>query len=304
MAPNRERSRDRCGATNGYVLLLSTSLKNAGNGTMSTQNETEKVTILDLKKLKKNGEKITSLTAYDAGFATVLDNAGIDFILVGDSLGMVVQGRTTTIPVTIDEIIYHTQLVVRGSQRAMVMADMPFMSYSSPRDCLHNAARLMKEGGAEIVKLEWGELEISMVSRLTECGIPVCAHLGLTPQAIHKFGAYKVQGRQDDSAKKMIDDALALEEAGADVILLECVPMELAATITGNATVPVIGIGAGAAVDGQILVLYDILDIWPGKRTRFSKNYMAQAGSIQGAVEAYVDEVKAVTFPTAEYSFK
>ncbi|MDA0824014.1 MAG: 3-methyl-2-oxobutanoate hydroxymethyltransferase [Proteobacteria bacterium] len=271
---------------------------------MSAQNDIKKVTLLDLQKQKKAGTKIASLTAYDAGFATVLDNAGIDFILVGDSLGMVVQGRETTIPVTIEDMIYHTQLVVRGCRRAMVMADMPFMSYSSAQDCMHNAARLMKEGGAEIVKLEWGELEISMVSRLTDCGIPVCAHLGLTPQAIHKFGAYRVQGREDDAAKKMIDDAIALEEAGADILLLECVPMALAAEITRNASVPVIGIGAGADVDGQILVLYDILDIWPGKRTRFSKNYMAQAGSIQGAVESFVNEVKQEQFPTPEYSFE
>lgn len=271
---------------------------------MSAQNDVKRVTILDLKRLKQTGEKIASLTAYDAGFATVLDNAGIDFILVGDSVGMVVQGRSTTIPVTIDEMVYHTQLVVRGAERAMVMADMPFMSYSSAHDCLHNAARLMKEGGAEIVKLEWGALEIPMVSRLTECGIPVCAHLGLTPQTIHKFGAYRVQGREENMAKKMVDDALALEEAGADILLLECVPMQLAAEITQNASVPVIGIGAGPDVDGQILVLYDILDIWPGKRTRFSKNYMAQAGSIQGAVEAYVGEVKEMRFPTAEFSFE
>jgi 3-methyl-2-oxobutanoate hydroxymethyltransferase len=271
---------------------------------MSAQNDVKKVSLLDLKKFKETGEKIASLTGYDAGFATVLDNAGMDFILVGDSLGMVVQGRETTIPVTIDEMIYHTQMVVRGTQRALVMADMPFMSYSSADDCLNNAARLMKEGGAEIVKLEWGALETSMVSRLTECGIPVCAHLGLTPQAIYKVGAYRVQGRADDSAKKMIDDAHALEDAGADVLLLECVPMQLAAEITRNAGVPVIGIGAGPDVDGQILVLYDILDIWPGKRTCFSKNYMVGRDSIQGAIEAYVSEVKEKHFPTAEYSFE
>lgn len=270
---------------------------------MSTQTEIKKVTTLGLKRLKEAGEKIASLTAYDAGFATVLDNAGMDFILVGDSVGMVVQGHETTIPVTIDEMIYHTQMVVRGANRAMIMADMPFMSYSSADDCLRNAARLMKEGGAEVVKLEWGALEIPMVSRLTECGIPVCAHLGLTPQAIHKYGAYRVQGREDDTARKMIDDARELEAAGADLLLLECVPMQLAAEITRNAQVPVIGIGAGPDVDGQILVLYDILDIWPGKRTRFSKNYMEQVGSIQGAVETYVQEVKSATFPTAEYSF-
>ncbi|HCU90461.1 MAG TPA: 3-methyl-2-oxobutanoate hydroxymethyltransferase [Gammaproteobacteria bacterium] len=271
---------------------------------MSAQNDSKKVTLRDLNALKNSGTKIASLTAYDAGFAAMLDKSGMDFILVGDSLGMVVQGRETTIPVTIDEIIYHTQMVVRGTERAMVMADLPFMSYSCAKDCLNNAARLMKEGGAEIVKLEWGALEISMVSRLTECGIPVCAHLGLTPQAIYKYGAYRVQGREEKTAKQMIDDARALEEAGADMLLLECVPTNLAAKITKNAGVPVIGIGAGPKVDGQILVLYDILDIWPGKRTRFSKNYMAEGGTIQKAVESFVTDVKMCRFPTAEYSFE
>ena len=263
----------------------------------------KKVTTQTLRQLKRDGEKIASLTAYDAAFARVLDRAGCDFILVGDSVGMVVQGQATTIPVTVDDIIYHTQLVARGVERALIMADMPFMSYHSPAECLHNAARLMKEGGAEVVKLEWGALQLDMVSRLTECGIPVCAHLGLTPQAIHKIGAYRVQGREHDTALKMIDDARALEAAGADLLLLECVPMELAATITRNATVPVIGIGAGPSVDGQILVLYDILDIAPGKRTRFSKNYMAGVNSIHEAIEAFVQDVKALRFPTAEFGF-
>ncbi len=272
---------------------------------MSAQNENpEKVTNRTLRMMKDQGERIASMTAYDAAFAAVLDEAGIDFILVGDSLGMVVQGRATTIPVTVDEIIYHTQLVSRGVKRAMLMADMPFMSYASPHECLKNAARMMKEGGAEIVKLEWGELEIDMVRRLTECGVPVCAHLGLTPQAIHKYGGYRVQGREEKAAQKMKEDALALEEAGADILLLECVPIDLARDITAQSTVPVIGIGAGPHCDGQILVLYDVLDIAPGKRTRFSKNFMAQEGSIHGALKTYVDEVKAGTFPTEEYAFK
>lgn len=272
---------------------------------MSSHNENvAKVTNRTLGLMKEQGEKIASMTAYDAAFAAVLDRAGIDFILVGDSVGMVVQGRSTTVPVTVDEIIYHTQLVSRGIERAMLMADMPFMSYASPQDCLKNAARLMKEGGAEIVKLEWGELEIDMVRRLTECGIPVCAHLGLTPQAIHKYGGYRVQGREEKAAQKMKDDALELEQAGADIILLECVPIDLAADITAQSTVPVIGIGAGPHCDGQILVLYDVLDIAPGKRTRFSKNYMEQEGSIHGALKTYVDEVKNGSFPTEEYAFK
>ena len=262
-----------------------------------------RITTRSLRQMKAEGEKIASLTAYDAAFARVLDEAGMDFILVGDSLGMVVQGLATTIPVTMDEMVYHTQLVARGIKRAMLMADMPFMSYASGEDCLRNAARLMKEGGAEIVKLEWGELEIDMVARLTECGIPVCAHLGLTPQAVHKFGGFRVQGREEAAARKMKEDALALEQAGADLLLLECVPMPLAAAITAAASVPVIGIGAGPEVDGQILVLYDVLDIAPGKRTRFSKNYMAGASSIHVAIETYVREVKAKAFPTAEYGF-
>lgn len=272
---------------------------------MSAQNDNAgKVTNRTLRLMKEQGERIASMTAYDAAFAAILDRAGIDFILVGDSLGMVVQGQNTTVPVTVDEIIYHTQLVGRGINRAMLMADMPFMSYASPADCLKNAARMMKEGGAEIVKLEWGELEIDMVRRLTECGIPVCAHLGLTPQAIHKYGGYRVQGREQHAAQKMQDDALALEEAGADIILLECVPIDLAAAITANSGVPVIGIGAGPHCDGQILVLYDALDIAPGKRTRFSKNFMEQEGSIHGALETYVREVKDGTFPTEEYAFR
>lgn len=271
---------------------------------MSAQHQSaRKVTVQTLKQMKGTGTPIVSLTAYDAAFARVLDDAGCDFLLVGDSVGMVVQGQATTIPVSVEDIIYHTRMVARGVQRALVMADMPFMSYSSPEDCLHNAARLMKEGGAEMVKLEWGALQLGMVTRLTECGIPVCAHLGLTPQAIHKIGAYRVQGREHATAEKMLADAAALEAAGADMLLLECVPMALAAQITARASVPVIGIGAGPDVDGQILVLYDILDIAPGKRTRFSKNYMEGAHSIQAAAQRYVEEVRARQFPTPDFAF-
>ncbi len=263
-----------------------------------------KVTNATLKLMKQNGDKIAALTAYDAAFASVLDKSGIDFVLVGDSVGMVVQGRETTIAVTVEEIIYHTQLVSRGLPRALLMSDMPFMSYSSAKDCLSNAARIMKEGGAAMVKLEWGELEIDMVRRLTECGVPVCAHLGLTPQAIHKYGGYKVQGREAGAADQMMEDALSLQDAGADLLLLECVPTNLGREITESAKVPVIGIGAGPDVDGQILVLYDVLDIAPGKRTRFSKNYMEGSDSIQNAIKQYVIEVKNGLFPTDEYSFK
>lgn len=271
---------------------------------MSAQNQTKSVTIATLQKKKAEGEPFSCLTAYDSAFATVLENAGIDVVLVGDSVGMVVQGRDTTIPVTLDEMIYHSQIVARGMKRPMLMADMPFMSYSTPKECLTNAAKLMKEGGAHIVKLEWGELQLDMVERLSECGVPVCAHLGLTPQAVYKIGGYRVQGRDDKTAERLREDALKLEAAGADILLLECVPMKLAAEVTKSAKIPVIGIGAGPDCDGQILVLYDILDIAPGKRTRFSKNYMQGAGSIESAVRSYVEEVESGTFPTAEYAFE
>ena len=271
---------------------------------MSAQTQAKSVTVATLQKMKAEGKPFSCLTAYDAAFATVLENAGIDVVLVGDSVGMVVQGRDTTIPVTLDEMIYHSQMVARGMQRPMLMVDMPFMSYSTPDECLRNAAKLMKDGGAHIVKLEWGELQLDMVKRLSECGVPVCAHLGLTPQAVFKIGGYRVQGRDDETAARLREDALELEAAGADILLLECVPMALAAEVTKAANIPVIGIGAGPDCDGQILVLYDILDIAPGKRTRFSKNYMQGQESIEGAVRKYVEEVESGTFPTAEYSFE
>ncbi|MDO6462279.1 3-methyl-2-oxobutanoate hydroxymethyltransferase [Granulosicoccaceae sp. 1_MG-2023] len=272
---------------------------------MSSQaTPTGRVTVKTLRKYKAGGEKFSSLTAYDASFAAVVEEAGVDVILVGDSLGMVVQGEETTIPVTVDDMIYHSRIVRRGLQRAMLMVDLPFMSYSTPEQALHNAARLMKEGGAEVIKLEWGELQLDMVRRFTECGIPVCAHLGLTPQAYFKMGGYRVQGRDDVTAEHMLADAKALEEAGADILLLECVPSALARMITESVSVPVIGIGAGADTDGQILVLYDILDIAPGKRTRFSKNYMEGSGSILEAIRRYDEEVRARTFPAPEHSFE
>ncbi|MEM7293523.1 MAG: 3-methyl-2-oxobutanoate hydroxymethyltransferase [Pseudomonadota bacterium] len=271
---------------------------------MSTQTDTSAtVTLATLRASKEEGRKIPCLTAYDAAFGAVLDNAGVDIVLVGDSLGMVVQGRSSTIPVTMDEMVYHSHMVSRGLERAMLMVDMPFMSYHSPDVALHNAMRLMKEGSAHILKLEWGELQLSMVARFTECGIPVCAHLGLTPQSVHKLGGYRVQGRDKSTAKKMLDDAKALELAGADILLLECVPAELAKQITESVNVPVIGIGAGSDVDGQILVLYDILGIAPGKRTRFSRDYMDENATIHSAVKQYVDDVIDGRFPTAEHAF-
>ncbi len=262
-----------------------------------------RVTLTSLHKMKATGQPIACLTAYDAAFAMVLDAAEVDVVLVGDSVGMVVQGRETTISVSMDEMIYHSQMVRRGLRRAMLMVDMPFMSYGTADDALANAARLMKEGDAEIVKLEWGAMQLDMAHRLNECGIPVCAHLGLTPQSVHKLGGYRVQGRDHPTAQKMREDAQRLEQAGADMLLLECVPTALAQEITQSVSIPVIGIGAGAGVDGQILVLYDILDIAPGKRTRFSKNYIQSSDSIHQAVEHYVEQVRSGAFPTAEYAF-
>ncbi len=270
---------------------------------MSAHAKSKNVTVESLRKLKSENKKFTSLTAYDAAFALVLDEVGIDVVLVGDSVGMVVQGKETTIPVSMDEILYHSKMVARGLNRAMLMVDLPFMSYATPEQALCNAARFMKEGSAQIVKLEWGALQLNMVSRFTECGIPVCAHLGLTPQAYFKMGGYKVQGRDIDTATRMFEDAKALEKAGADILLLECVPSELAKKISEAVDTPVIGIGAGPAVDGQILVLYDILDIAPGKRTRFSKNYMQSNSSIQGAVKQFDQEVREGVFPSTEHSF-
>jgi len=265
--------------------------------------KTSKVTINTLREMKAGGEKIACLTAYDVSFAQLLDNGGVDIILVGDSLGMVVQGLDSTIPVTMDEMIYHGKLVSRGVERALLILDMPFMSDASTQQAVENAGRFMKECGANMVKLEGGADQKELVETLTRLGIPVCAHLGLQPQRVHKLGGYKVQGRDAATAEKMLNDARVLEQAGADLLLLECVPVELAKKITEQATIPVIGIGAGNKTDGQILVLYDILGISAGRIPKFSKNYMLQATSIQQAVEQYVKEVKGVAFPDDEHAF-
>ena len=261
------------------------------------------VTLTTLQQMKQEGEIITCLTAYDASFAQLLDEAGLEVLLVGDSLGMVVQGQPTTLPVTVDEMIYHTRAVCRGSSNALVVCDMPFMSDTSPEQALANAARLMKEGGAQMVKLEGGAIMVDTVRHLASHGVPVCAHLGLLPQSVHKLGGYRVQGRDDKSAQGMLDDAHALEQAGADLLVLECVPRELARKITRNLDIPVIGIGAGPDCDGQVLVLYDMLGITPGKRPKFSHDFLASAGSVEAAIKAFVDAVKKGTFPAEEHSF-
>jgi len=271
---------------------------------MSTHpKKNTKVTINTLREMKASNHKIACLTAYDVSFAQLLDDAGADIVLVGDSLGMVIQGLDSTIPVTMDEMIYHGKNVSRGLQRAFLILDMPFMSDASTQQAVENAGRFMKECGANMVKLEGGADQKELVETLTRLGIPVCAHLGLQPQRVHKLGGYKVQGREKSVAEKMLNDAQVLEAAGADLLLLECVPDALAKKITQQANIPVIGIGAGKNTDGQILVLYDILGISAGHVPKFSKNYMQLTGSIQQAVQLYVEEVKSVAFPGEEHTF-
>lgn len=269
----------------------------------SHSDDRSPVTLTSLRDMKRKGEKFACLTAYDASFAAILEAAGIDVILVGDSLGMVIQGQETTLPVSLAAMVYHTQCVRRASQRSLVMVDMPFMSDATPEKALASAARLMKKGGAHIVKLEGGAVMADTIRHLSERGIPVCAHLGLLPQSVHKLGGYKVQGRDDATAQRILDDAGLLVEAGAEVLLLECVPADLAEKIVNAVDVPVIGIGAGAACDGQVLVLYDMLGITPGKRPRFSKDFLQTNSTIQAAIEAYVDAVKRGEFPAAEHTF-
>lgn len=263
---------------------------------MSVHSQTG-VTINQLKSMRNNNEKIACLTAYDAAFAKLLDQAGMDIILVGDSLGMVIQGNTSTVSVTMEDIIYHTMCVSSATSNALVISDMPFMSYSNIDSALHNATRLMQEGGAQMIKLEATQRQTEIVEELSACGIPVCAHLGLRPQYIHKLGGYHVQGTDSDSANELLLTSAALEKAGADILLVECIPAQLAAEITKTVSIPVIGIGAGKDCNGQILVLQDILGITPGKTPPFVKNYM-QNCSIQDAVQNYIKEVKSGAFPT------
>jgi 3-methyl-2-oxobutanoate hydroxymethyltransferase len=261
------------------------------------------VTINTLRERKQNGETFSVLTAYDAAFSQVVSEAGVDMMLVGDSLGMVLQGHDSTLPVTLDDMCYHTRSVAAGNRGALLMADMPFMSYGTPADAMASAAALMR-AGAHMVKLEGTDWMADTIRALSERGVPVCAHLGLTPQFVNKFGGYKVQGRDEAQAQLMIQHAQLLESAGADVILLECVPSSVADRITRAVNAPVIGIGAGAATDGQVLVLHDMLGIPPGRKARFVKNFMAEADSIPAAIEAYVSAVRARTFPAEEHSFK
>lgn len=261
------------------------------------------INVATLRNMKAEGTAIACLTAYDASFAQLVDHAGIDLVLVGDSLGMVIQGHDTTVPVTVGDIIYHTRNVARGLRRAFLVADMPFMSYANPDQALDNAVRLMQEGGAMMIKLEGGDGQIEIVEHLARHDIPVCSHLGLKPQSVHKIGGFKVQGRDAVKAKEMLKSAQRLQDAGSDIVLLECVPNEVGKSITSALHVPVIGIGAGPGVDGQILVLYDILDITQGRTPRFVRNFQQDHTSPLAAIEAYVRAVKDGSYPAPEHCF-
>jgi len=261
------------------------------------------VNVSTLRKMKHEGSPIACLTAYDASYAVLVDAAGTDVVLVGDSLGMVIQGHDTTVPVTVTDMIYHTRNVARGLRHAFLVADMPFMSYRDPAQALENAVRLMQEGGAMMIKLEGGAGQLEIVEYLARHDIPVCAHLGLKPQSVHKIGGFKVQGREPEKAQQMIDSAKKLQDAGADIVLLECVPNELGQVVTEALEVPVIGIGAGPGVDGQILVLYDILDITQGKTPRFVRNFMTGLDAPLDAIKAYVAAVKDHSYPAPEHCF-
>ncbi|HIF18191.1 MAG TPA: 3-methyl-2-oxobutanoate hydroxymethyltransferase [Cycloclasticus sp.] len=270
---------------------------------MSQPSARKHITNTELLAMKVRGEKIVSLTAYDASFAHILDKAGVEMILVGDSLGMVVQGQSTTVPVTIEEMAYHSKLVSRGIERALLVTDMPFMSYPDPHSAVENAAVLMQQGHAHMVKLEGGQKILDSVEHLVNQGIPVCGHLGLLPQSVNQLGGYKVQGKEDAEANIIIHDAKCLQQAGASAIVVECIPASLAEKITQAVDIPIIGIGAGVNCDGQVLVSYDMLDITVGKRPKFSKNFMLEAGNVADAVGAYVSAVKNKTFPSQEHSF-
>lgn len=262
------------------------------------------VTIHTLLQMKQANEKIACMTAYDYSFASLLDRNGMDLIMIGDSLGMVIQGNEHTLPVTLNEMVYHSRCVAKGCKRAIVVTDLPFMSYqTSPEQAIKSAGKLMKQGGAHMVKLEGGAVMVETVRFLVERGVPVCAHIGLTPQSVHQLGGYKVQGKDKAAADVLADDAVALQDAGAGAIVLEAVPATLAKRVSESLTIPTIGIGAGVDCDGQVLVLQDALGLYPDHSPRFAKNFLAGSDSIDAAIADYVGQVKAKKFPTPEHSF-
>ena len=260
-------------------------------------------TLAHFRKLRESGEKIAMLTCYDASFAALCDQAGVDMLLVGDSLGMVVQGHDSTLPVTMEHMEYHVGMVARGSEKAMTIADLPFGSYQvSPDIAFSNAARLMV-AGAQVVKLEGGRVMADTVRFLVERGIPVCGHVGLTPQSVHQLGGYRVQGKGEEPARQLLEDARAIEQAGAAMVVLEAIPATLAKQVTEALSIPTIGIGAGKDCSGQVLVLHDMLDIYPGRKARFVRNFMAGAPGIAEAIRRYVEAVKTGAFPAPEHTF-
>lgn len=262
-----------------------------------------KITVSTLNKMKAEQQKITALTAYDASFAKLFHDNGVEVILVGDSLGMVLQGGDDTLAVTNQEVAYHTRCVRAGNRELFVIADLPFMTYSNTADACKNAAELMG-AGANMVKLEGGEWLHETITKLTQQGVPVCGHLGLTPQSVHVFGGFKIQGREHAQATKMVNDAKALEAAGAQLLVLECIPSELAKRITAELSIPTIGIGAGNTTDGQILVMHDLVGISAGYIPKFSKNFLLETGNMPDAVKKYCNDVKSGVFPSNEHEFK
>jgi len=262
-----------------------------------------RITLIDLARTRERGEKLAMVTCYDASFAALCDEAGVEILLVGDSLDMVVQGQDTTLPVSLDEMVYHTACVARGSQRGLVLADMPFASYQASKEqAFANAARLMA-AGAQMVKLEGGRVMRDTIRFVVDRGIPVCGHVGLTPQSVHRLGGYRVQGKDEDTARRVLDDARAAQDAGASMVVLEAIPAALAKDVTAALAVPTIGIGAGADCSGQVLVLYDMLDIYPGRKARFVRNFMAGADGVRAAIRNYVEAVKVGPFPGPEHTF-
>ena len=263
-----------------------------------------KMTVPEVRSMKERGEKIVCLTAYDYCFARILDESGIDLLLVGDSLGSVVQGHDSTLPVTVDDIIYHTRAVIRGRKRALVVSDMPFMTFQLGVDeAKRNAGRLIQEGGAESVKLEGGVTQAAAIEALVRMGVPVMGHVGLTPQSVHQFGGYRIQGRGEADARNILDDALAVEQSGAFAVVLEGIPVQLAREITRRVSIPTIGIGAGMHCDGQILVVHDMLGLFDDFTPKFVKRYANLKDIIGGAVQSYMEEVRTEAFPAEEHTF-
>ncbi|MGY3862551.1 3-methyl-2-oxobutanoate hydroxymethyltransferase [Aeromonas lacus] len=261
-----------------------------------------KITTASLLKMKQDGQKFTAITAYDATFAKLFDDEGAHALLIGDSLGMVLQGGQDTLAVNMDEMVYHTRCVARGASNALIIADMPFMSYATPEQTYQNAARLMA-AGARMVKMEGGDWLCDSIRHLTRNGVPVCGHLGLTPQSVHVFGGFKVQGRDEFQAQEIYRQALELQAAGIQLLVLECVPSSLAERITKALRIPVIGIGAGPATDGQILVMHDAFGVTSGYVPKFTKNFLAETGDVRAAVRLYVQQVSEGSFPGPEHCF-